>query len=93
MAASTGRSTSFFAVVVLSTLAVASARGGLVYKVGDDKGWTILGNVNYSAWVSSKAFKVGDIIGDFSFPSLIYFFSPYSVYFSYLLILFNFHFS
>ncbi|KAJ0982679.1 hypothetical protein J5N97_010934 [Dioscorea zingiberensis] len=33
-----------------------------VYKVGDSDGWTIIGNVNYTAWSSSKKFKVGDII-------------------------------
>ncbi|KAM0952038.1 putative Phytocyanin domain, cupredoxin [Dioscorea sansibarensis] len=35
---------------------------GEVYKVGDSAGWTIIGNVNYTAWASSKKFKVGDIL-------------------------------
>ncbi|XP_039139662.1 mavicyanin-like [Dioscorea cayenensis subsp. rotundata] len=35
---------------------------GEVYKVGDSAGWTILGNVNYTAWASSKKFKVGDVL-------------------------------
>ncbi|KAM0943651.1 putative Blue (type 1) copper binding protein [Dioscorea sansibarensis] len=35
---------------------------GKVYKVGDSSGWTIIGNVNYTAWASSKNFQVGDTI-------------------------------
>ncbi|KAJ0966298.1 hypothetical protein J5N97_027436 [Dioscorea zingiberensis] len=33
-----------------------------VYKVGDSSGWTTIGNVNYTAWASSKNFQVGDTI-------------------------------
>ncbi|KAH7675391.1 Cupredoxins domain-containing protein [Dioscorea alata] len=35
---------------------------GEVYKVGDSSGWTIIGNVNYTAWATSKTFHVGDTI-------------------------------
>ncbi|KAL6497791.1 hypothetical protein OROHE_026941 [Orobanche hederae] len=35
---------------------------GAVYKVGDDAGWTIIGNVNYRDWASNKTFQLGDII-------------------------------
>ncbi|KAK6929980.1 Phytocyanin domain [Dillenia turbinata] len=35
---------------------------GAVYKVGDDVGWTTIGNPDYKQWASSKTFHVGDII-------------------------------
>ncbi|XP_043693767.1 mavicyanin-like [Telopea speciosissima] len=35
---------------------------GAVYKVGDAKGWTTLGKINYTAWAASKNFHVGDTI-------------------------------
>ncbi|KAI3943936.1 hypothetical protein MKW92_023561 [Papaver armeniacum] len=35
---------------------------GNVYKVGDDAGWTSVGNFDYHTWSSSKTFDVGDII-------------------------------
>ncbi|KAI3864012.1 hypothetical protein MKW98_031604 [Papaver atlanticum] len=33
-----------------------------VYKVGDEPGWTTMGNVDYQKWSSSKTFRVGDVI-------------------------------
>ncbi|KAL6564355.1 hypothetical protein OROMI_015805 [Orobanche minor] len=33
-----------------------------VYKVGDDDGWDIMGDVVYNQWALSKTFKVGDTI-------------------------------
>lgn len=33
---------------------------GAVHNVGDSAGWTIMGNVDYSKWASSKNFHVGD---------------------------------
>ncbi|KAJ4955469.1 hypothetical protein NE237_012252 [Protea cynaroides] len=33
-----------------------------VYKVGDSKGWTSIGQINYTAWAASKTFRVGDTI-------------------------------
>ncbi|XVF21770.1 hypothetical protein REPUB_Repub12eG0118600 [Reevesia pubescens] len=35
---------------------------GAVYKVGDSAGWTIMGNIDYSQWASTKSFHVGDSI-------------------------------
>ncbi|GER39526.1 early nodulin-like protein [Striga asiatica] len=35
---------------------------GSVYKVGDSVGWTIMGNVDYNQWASSKTFQVGDTL-------------------------------
>ncbi|RWW13123.1 hypothetical protein GW17_00023178 [Ensete ventricosum] len=35
---------------------------GAVHKVGDAAGWTIMGSPNYTAWVLSKKFEVGDTI-------------------------------
>ncbi|RWW61879.1 hypothetical protein BHE74_00031037 [Ensete ventricosum] len=39
---------------------------GAVHKVGDAAGWTIMGSPNYTAWVLSKKFEVGDTIGESS---------------------------
>ncbi|EHA8588647.1 mavicyanin [Cocos nucifera] len=52
------------AVVIAALVALASVgfSSGAVYTVGDKAGWTIIGNVNYTAWASSKSFQVGDII-------------------------------
>ncbi|KAE9596469.1 putative cupredoxin [Lupinus albus] len=33
-----------------------------VYKVGDSDGWTIIGNVDYNNWASTKNFQLGDTI-------------------------------
>ncbi|XP_073021510.1 mavicyanin-like [Primulina eburnea] len=33
-----------------------------VYDVGDSAGWTIIGNVDYNQWSSSKIFKVDDTL-------------------------------
>ncbi|CAK9142522.1 unnamed protein product [Ilex paraguariensis] len=33
-----------------------------VYKVGDSAGWTIIGNIDYKKWATTKTFQVGDII-------------------------------
>ncbi|CAA0828101.1 Probable inactive patatin-like protein 9 [Striga hermonthica] len=33
-----------------------------VYKVGDSDGWTIMGDVDYNQWASSKTFKIGDTL-------------------------------
>ncbi|CAI9761422.1 unnamed protein product [Fraxinus pennsylvanica] len=35
---------------------------GSVYKVGDSAGWTIIGNVDYNTWASSKTFQIGDTL-------------------------------
>ncbi|KAL6532325.1 hypothetical protein OROGR_014295 [Orobanche gracilis] len=35
---------------------------GAVYKVGDDAGWTTIGNVNYRDWASNKIFQLNDTI-------------------------------
>ncbi|XP_051141934.1 mavicyanin-like isoform X2 [Andrographis paniculata] len=35
---------------------------GSVYRVGDSPGWTIIGNVDYHSWSSSKTFRVGDTL-------------------------------
>ncbi|KAL2507744.1 Phytocyanin domain-containing protein [Forsythia ovata] len=35
---------------------------GSVYKVGDSAGWTIIGNVDYNTWASSKTFQIGDVV-------------------------------
>ncbi|KZV17037.1 mavicyanin-like [Dorcoceras hygrometricum] len=35
---------------------------GTVYNVGDSSGWTIIGNVDYNQWASSKIFQVDDTL-------------------------------
>ncbi|XP_039130449.1 mavicyanin-like [Dioscorea cayenensis subsp. rotundata] len=50
-------------VITLSLIFYTGPSQGKVYKVGDSSGWTIIGNVNYTAWASSKTFRVGDTIG------------------------------
>ncbi|XP_017696182.2 blue copper protein-like [Phoenix dactylifera] len=49
-------------IAALVTLASVGFSSGAVYTVGDKAGWTIIGNVNYTAWASTKNFHVGDII-------------------------------
>lgn len=51
----------FVAFLLLTTFFGASL--GAVYKVGDSAGWTVVGNVDYNKWASTKNFHVGDVIG------------------------------
>ncbi|ESQ51563.1 hypothetical protein EUTSA_v10017820mg, partial [Eutrema salsugineum] len=44
-------------LILVALLGVAV--GGTVHKVGDSKGWTMMG-VDYEAWASSRTFQVGD---------------------------------
>ncbi|XP_010522107.1 PREDICTED: mavicyanin [Tarenaya hassleriana] len=39
---------------------------GAVHKVGDSKGWTTIGGVDYAKWASSKTFQAGDAL-DFQY--------------------------
>ncbi|KAI3829681.1 hypothetical protein L1987_03809 [Smallanthus sonchifolius] len=41
---------------------ITAAMGGEVYMVGDDEGWTSVGQVDYKSWASTKLFRVGDTI-------------------------------
>ncbi|MQM14367.1 hypothetical protein Taro_047295 [Colocasia esculenta] len=41
---------------------MATPAAAAVHKVGDAAGWTIIGNVNYTAWAASNTFHVGDTI-------------------------------
>ncbi|XP_022869078.1 mavicyanin-like [Olea europaea var. sylvestris] len=45
-----------------SLMAVFGFCLGSVYKVGDSAGWTIIGNVDYNTWASSKTFQIGDTL-------------------------------
>ncbi|CAL9117755.1 unnamed protein product [Musa textilis] len=53
---------------ILVLLVVAAAGVGLsqavVYKVGDEVGWTTMGSPNYTAWAISKTFHKGDTVGN-----------------------------
>jgi Plastocyanin-like domain len=53
------------ALLLILLLGLTSYCSATMLKVGDDKGWTIMGSVNYSAWASTKKFKIGDVIGKF----------------------------
>ncbi|KAJ4729031.1 mavicyanin-like [Melia azedarach] len=48
------------AFLLMTTLVGVSL--GAVHKVGDSAGWTIMGNIDYNKWASSKDFHVGDTI-------------------------------
>ncbi|KAK6164670.1 hypothetical protein DH2020_001534 [Rehmannia glutinosa] len=49
-------------VLLLFMMAVCGFCNCSVYKVGDTTGWTIIGNVDYNKWASSKTFQVGDTL-------------------------------
>ncbi|KAG2327630.1 hypothetical protein Bca52824_010358 [Brassica carinata] len=50
---------SLFASLIILVAFFGAAVGGTVHKVGDSKGWTMMG-VDYEAWASSRTFQVGD---------------------------------
>ncbi|GFP92294.1 mavicyanin [Phtheirospermum japonicum] len=43
-------------------MAVCGSCMATVYEVGDSAGWTIIGNVDYNTWASSKTFQIGDTL-------------------------------
>ncbi|EOA22162.1 hypothetical protein CARUB_v10002730mg [Capsella rubella] len=49
----------FFTSLLILVALFGVALGGNVHKVGDSKGWTMIG-VDYEAWASSRTFQVGD---------------------------------
>ncbi|CAA7033444.1 unnamed protein product [Microthlaspi erraticum] len=53
------KSKSFFTSLLILVALIGAAVGGTVHKVGDSKGWTMMG-ADYEAWASSRTFKVGD---------------------------------
>ncbi|CAA7050236.1 unnamed protein product [Microthlaspi erraticum] len=53
------KSKSFFTSLLILVALIGAAVGGTVHKVGDSKGWTMMG-ADYEAWASSRMFKVGD---------------------------------
>ncbi|KAF8085625.1 hypothetical protein N665_0656s0004 [Sinapis alba] len=50
---------SFFVSLMILVALFGVAFGGTVHKVGDSKGWTMMG-VDFEAWASSRTFQVGD---------------------------------
>ncbi|GMY16679.1 blue copper protein [Fagus crenata] len=48
--------------LVMMGLCVVSNSMALVYKVGDNDGWSSLGHVDYAKWASTKNFHVGDAL-------------------------------
>ncbi|KAI3913702.1 hypothetical protein MKW98_011763 [Papaver atlanticum] len=49
-------------VFFLVTMMAAASSMAATYDVGDTKGWTIMGDVNYDEWASSKTFHAGDTL-------------------------------
>ncbi|KAM7260486.1 hypothetical protein ACFE04_016227 [Oxalis oulophora] len=49
-------------VIMVWSVFEMSHAAARVYKVGDNSGWTTIGNVDYKQWAATKNFKVGDII-------------------------------
>ncbi|XP_075639856.1 mavicyanin-like [Castanea sativa] len=49
-------------MVLLSFLALIEVSFGVVYEVGDSRGWTNDSNFDYKSWASTKEFRVGDTI-------------------------------
>ncbi|KAG9157450.1 hypothetical protein Leryth_010295 [Lithospermum erythrorhizon] len=49
----------FFLAVILIICGVSNAA---VFTVGDSRGWTTVGHINYKTWAASKEFHVGDTI-------------------------------
>lgn len=50
------------AISLFLTILSLSVVSAAVYKVGDDAGWTTIGNIDYAKWASNKTFLVGDTI-------------------------------
>nr|GFA12146.1 mavicyanin-like [Tanacetum cinerariifolium] len=42
--------------------AAVEANGGEVYLVGEGRGWTSIGHIDYKTWAATKHFQVGDSI-------------------------------
>lgn len=49
-------------IAALVALVCVDLSSGAVLTVGDKAGWTIIGNINYTAWASNQTFEVGDIV-------------------------------
>nr|CAD1818435.1 unnamed protein product [Ananas comosus var. bracteatus] len=62
MEKSKGSATTVVVVVLVLVLGLVRASAGAVYAVGDSAGWTIIGNINYTAWATTKKFRVEDVI-------------------------------
>ncbi|KAL9300798.1 putative Phytocyanin domain, cupredoxin [Arabidopsis thaliana] len=51
----------FFTSLLIFVTLFGVAVGGTVHKVGNTKGWTMIGG-DYEAWASSRVFQVGDTL-------------------------------
>jgi hypothetical protein len=72
--------------LVMMGLCVVSNSMALVYKVGDNDGWSSLGHVDYAKWASTKNFHVGDALRKLLNPLIIACSSSTFLFFSFLLI-------
>lgn len=52
----------FMVLLMATSMMLLQVSMATVYKVGDEPGWTTMGNVDYQKWSSSKTFRVGDVI-------------------------------
>ncbi|XP_057958849.1 mavicyanin [Malania oleifera] len=64
MAATEGRAAAalLFVAAVMVAQGPLGASGATVHTVGDAKGWTALGKIDYKSWSASEDFQVGDTI-------------------------------
>lgn len=54
-------------VLLFVTMILISLSGismGVVHRVGDSAGWTIIGHPDYKKWASTKNFHVGDTLSE-----------------------------
>ena len=72
--------------LVMMGLCVVSNSMALVYKVGDNEGWSSLGHVDYAKWASTKNFHVGDALLKLLYSLIIACSSSTFLFFSFLLI-------
>ncbi|KAI3979047.1 hypothetical protein MKX01_016222 [Papaver californicum] len=62
MAAGKNTFTVLLMIITATSSMLLKVSMATVYKVGDEAGWTTMGDVDYQKWSSSKTFRVGDII-------------------------------
>nr|GFC11111.1 mavicyanin-like [Tanacetum cinerariifolium] len=52
----------FIPMIAMAFTAAVEANGGEVYLVGEGRGWTSIGHIDYKTWAATKHFQVGDSI-------------------------------
>ena len=65
-------------MVLFFFLALIEVSFGVVYEVGDSRGWTNDSSIDYKSWASTKEFRVGDTIRKL-FLSLFLFITVFNI--------------